>query len=70
MGFKNHLFGVLGSFSWAGAAVKKLIEAGINLKWELVGSPVEQKYSLKADNYKACVDLGKEMAIKLKNYSN
>ncbi len=66
MQFRNHLFGVLGSFTWGGNAVKKLIEAGVNLKWELVGTPVEQKYSLKADKYDACFNLGKEMAIRLK----
>ena len=66
MQFRNHLFGVLGSYTWGGNAVKKLIEAGEKLKWELVGTPVEQKYSLKADKYDACFNLGKEMAMRLK----
>lgn len=66
MQFRNHLYGVLGSYTWGGNAVKKLIEAGENLKWELVGTPVEQKYSLKADKYEACFNLGKEMALRLK----
>jgi len=66
MQFRNHLFGVLGSFTWGGNAVKKLIEAGENLKWELIGTPVEQKYSLKADKFEACFNLGREMARRLK----
>ncbi len=66
MQFRNHLFGVLGSFTWGGNAVKKLIEAGERLKWELVGTPVEQKYSLKADKFEACFKLGREMAMRLK----
>ncbi len=66
MQFRNHLFGVLGSFTWGGNAVKKLIEAGESLKWELVGTPVEQKYSLKADKFEACFKLGREMAMRLK----
>jgi flavorubredoxin len=66
MQFRNHLYGVLGSFTWGGNAVKKLIEAGENLKWELIGTPVEQKYSLKADKFEACFNLGKEMAMRLR----
>ncbi len=68
MGFKNHLFGILGSYTWAGAAVKKLYGAGKNLGWEIVGEPVEQKYSLDADKFQMCIDLGKAMADRLKDF--
>lgn len=66
MGVSNHLFGVFGSFTWAGAAVKKLLEAGESLKWELVNEAVEEKQGLKKDKYEACVALGKAMADRLK----
>lgn len=66
MGVTNHYYGVFGSFTWAGASVKKLTEAGESLKWELVGDGVEEKQGLKKDKYEACVALGKAMAERLK----
>ncbi len=66
MGVQDHYLGVLGSFSWAGAAVKKLTAIGEELKWEIVGESVEEKHALKADKYEACLALGKAMADKLK----
>lgn len=65
MGVANHLLGVLGSFTWAGAAAKKLTAVGESLNWELIGNPVEMKHALNTDNYEACVALGKAMAEKL-----
>ena len=64
---KNRLFGYFGSFSWAGAAVKRLAAFGEKMKWETVGSPVEQKQAMKADNYAACWALGEEMAKRIHN---
>ncbi|WP_430815248.1 FprA family A-type flavoprotein [Carboxylicivirga sp. RSCT41] len=66
MGVTNHYFGVLGSFTWAGASVKKLREVGENLKWEEVADAVEEKHALKEDKYEACWQLGIAMAEKLK----
>ena len=67
-GVKNHLLGVFGSFTWAGQAVKKILEWNdTKLKFELVGTPVEIKQSLNADTEAACVQLGKAMAEALKN---
>ncbi len=66
MGVSNHYFGVLGSFTWAGAAVKKLRGIAETLKWEEVAEPVEEKHALKADKYAECVALGKAMADRLK----
>lgn len=66
MGITNRYYGVLGSFTWAGAAVKKLNEVGETLKWESVAEPVEEKHALKADKYKACWQLGEAMADRLK----
>lgn len=63
---KDRLFGYFGSFTWAGAAVKRLTAFGEKMKWEVVGSPVEQKQALKADKYTECLALGEAMATKLK----
>jgi len=66
MGVTNHYYGVLGSFTWAGASVKKLKEIAESLKWEEVADAVEEKHALKADKYEACWQLGVAMAKKLK----
>ncbi|WP_075604114.1 FprA family A-type flavoprotein [Saccharicrinis aurantiacus] len=66
MGISNHYYGVLGSFTWAGAAAKKLNVVAETLKWEVVAEAVEEKHALKADKYEACRELGKAMAEKLK----
>lgn len=62
----NRFFGYFGSFTWAGAAVKRLGTFQEQVGWEVIGEPVEQKYSLKEDKYQACLALGKAMADKLK----
>lgn len=64
---KNRLYGYFGSFTWAGAAVKRLATFGEKMKWETVGVPVEQKQGLKADKYYACRELGLAMAEQLKS---
>ena len=62
-GIKNHKLGVFGSFTWAGQAVKKIVEWNENrMKFELVGTPVEIKQSLSDDTEAACEALGKAMA--------
>lgn len=62
---KNRLFAYFGSFSWAGAAVKRLAAFGEKMQWTVVGNPVELKQGLKAEKYEACWELGKSMAEKL-----
>lgn len=64
---KNRVFGYFGSFTWAGAAVKRLAAFGEKMKWDTVGAPVEQKQGLGADKYQECLALGEAMAAKLKN---
>ena len=64
---KNRLFGYFGSFSWAGAAVKRLAAFGEKMKWETVGPPAEQKQGMTAADHAACYALGEAMAKKLKN---
>jgi flavorubredoxin len=62
------LFGILGSYTRAGAAVNKLYKADKKLGWEIVGKPVEQKYSLNSEKFQQCIDLGKAMAERLKDF--
>ncbi len=62
-GIKNHQLGVFGSFTWAGQAVKKILEWNENkLKFTLVGTPVEIKQSLNDETEAACRQLGKAIA--------
>jgi flavorubredoxin len=63
---KKRLFGYFGSFTWAGASVKRLAAFAERMNWEIVGEPVEQKQGGKADTYEACANLGKAMADRLK----
>ena len=64
---KNRLFGYFGSFSWAGAAVKRLAAFGEKMKWETVGVPAEQKQGMTAADQAACYALGEAMAKRLAN---
>ena len=64
---KNRLFGYFGSFSWAGAAVKRLAAFGEKMKWETVGTPAEQKQGMTAADHAACYALGKAMAEQLRS---
>ncbi len=67
MGIKNHILGIFGSFGWNGGGVKNLQKFAENIKWELVGEPVEEKGTLKADKYKQCINLANAVADKLKD---
>ena len=64
-GIKNRLYSCFGSYTWAGAAAKKLTALAENMNWELVGNPVENKQNVSAEKYAACFALGLEMARKL-----
>ncbi len=61
---KNRLYGYFGSFTWAGAAVKKLTLFGETMNWETVHEPVEQKQNIRTE--KECTALGKAMGERLK----
>lgn len=63
---KNRYFGYFGSFTWAGAAVKRLAQFAEDTKFEVIGSPVEMKQTMRLDTYEACISLGKAMADRLK----
>lgn len=63
---KNRYFGYFGSFTWAGAAVKRLAQFAEITKFEVIGSPVEMKQAMGMDVYEECVSLGAAMAARLK----
>ena len=60
---KNRVYGYFGSFTWAGAAVKRLGTFGESMKWECIGTPVEQKQSISSET--ECISLGRSMAEKI-----
>lgn len=62
---KHRYFSYFGSFTWAGAAVKRLAEFAANTKFEVIGSPVEMKQAMNVETYNACISLGKAMAERL-----
>jgi len=62
---KNRYFGYFGSFSWAGAAVKRLAEFAELTKFEVIGNPVEMRQAIAKDTYDECIALGKAMADRL-----
>ena len=61
---KDRLFGYFGSFTWAGAAVKHLAAYAEAMKWEVVGTPVEQKQGISTEEQ--CIALGHAMAERLR----
>ena len=63
---KNRLIGYFGSFTWASAAVKKLGEYAAQLKFEVVGNPVEMKQSMSANNEQQAREFAVAMADRLK----
>ena len=60
---KDRLFGYFGSFTWAGAAVKHLAAYAEAMKWEVVGTPVEQKQGISTEEQ--CIALGQAMAERI-----
>lgn len=61
-GVKHRIFGCFGSFTWASAAVKRLNSFVETMKWTKAELSVDEKQGLKEDNYKACLELGKQVA--------
>lgn len=63
---KNRYLGYFGSFTWAGAAVKRLAEFATSSKFEIIGTPIEMKQSMHQDDYEQCLALGLAMGKRLK----
>lgn len=62
---KNRLIGCFGSFSWAGQAVKKLVDFASSPGMELVGEPVEMKQGFSFEIGEKCRLLGESMAARI-----
>jgi flavorubredoxin len=62
---RPRLAGYFGSFTWAGAAVKRLVAFNEKMQWDMVGDPVEMKQSMNDETRKNCIRLGKAMAGQL-----
>lgn len=62
---KNRYFAYFGSYTWAGAAIKRIAEFTEKINFEVIGTPVEMKQSMHMDTYESCVSLGKVMAERL-----
>lgn len=63
---KGRYLGWFGSFTWAGAAVKRIAEFAEKSKLEIVGDPVEMKQAMKEITYEQCENLARAMADRLK----
>ena len=63
---KNRIFGYFGSFSWAGAAVKRLSAFAERMKWDITGDPIEMKQGIISEKIAQCQELAKAIAMKLK----
>ncbi len=48
---KNRIFGMFGSFTWAGTAIKRLKTFGEKMNWTICESAVEEKQTLKPEQY-------------------
>jgi flavorubredoxin len=48
---KDRIFGTFGSFTWAGTAVKRLNSFGQTMNWTICGAAVEEKQTLKPEQY-------------------
>ncbi len=64
---KGRYLGYFGSFTWAGAAVKRLAEFAEKSKFELIGDPVEMKQAMRDITYEQCEHLARAMADRLKS---
>lgn len=63
---KNRYFSYFGSFSWAGAAVKRIKAFAEESNFEVIGTPIEIKYTLQESTLEQCAALAKSIAEKLK----
>ena len=63
---KGRYLGYFGSFTWAGAAVKRMAEFAEKSKFEIIADPVEMKQAMKDITYEQCEHLARSMAERLK----
>jgi flavorubredoxin len=59
---RPRLSGYFGSFTWAGAAIKRLTTFNEKMQWNMAGEPVEMKQSMNPETHEKCTRLGKAIA--------
>ena len=64
-GIKNRLYSCFGSFTWAGAAVKRLTHFADTMGWEMAAPPVENKQGVTNNKYQAAFELGQTFAERM-----
>lgn len=62
---KNRYLSYFGSFTWAGAALRRISEFANNTNFEIIGEPFEMKQAMQLDTYDKSIALGKAMAQRL-----
>lgn len=62
---KDHICAVFGSCTWAGQAVRKIVPIMEELKWEIVGEPLEQMGAPEEADLKKAFELGQAVAQRL-----
>ena len=62
---KNRFFTYFGSFTWAGAAVKRMADFAEKSKFEQVADPVEMKQAMDDNTAQHCAQLAQAMAARL-----
>lgn len=67
MGIKKRTLGIFGSYTWSGGGVKNILKFAEAIKWDQVGTPVEEQGALKSDKFQSCIDLANDMADSLES---
>lgn len=62
----NRHLGLIGSCTWASAALKKMQAFAEAMNWPLVGEPVDNKQGVALDDYRKAYELGKAIALELR----
>lgn len=67
-GLKDRFLGVFGSASWGGGGVRAINKFAENIKWEIVGEPVEARCAPNENDLERCRSIARDMALKLRNF--
>ncbi|WP_308661965.1 FprA family A-type flavoprotein [uncultured Alistipes sp.] len=59
-------FACFGSFTWAGAAVRRMKEFSERMKWEMIGTPVEMKQGYSQAVCEPCRALARDIAARMR----
>ncbi len=58
-------FGCFGSFTWAGACVRKLTEFAARMKWEVAAGPLEMKQGATPEKLSACAQFAEALTARM-----